>query len=100
MACSFGLSKGEVSALVVLLETEKWVRVGQLAKHLGKDRSVIQRELASLLEKGLLVRDQCNKEGGGYEYLYRARNKLMIKNTILRNSRKFCVMVKTSLERW
>jgi len=100
LGCSFGLSKSEVSALLVLLESEEWLIVAALATKLKKDRSVVQRELSSLLIKGLIERDQRNKIGGGFEYLYRAKDKSTIKKTILEKSRIFHDLIRKQVNSW
>lgn len=100
LQCSFGLSRLELSVLVALLGKEKWTNTGSLSAGLGKDRSVVQRGLTSLLKKGLAEREQSNKERGGYEYVYRARNKAEIKRRILSNTNAFCAMVRETVRGW
>lgn len=100
LGCAFGLSKREVSVLLRLLASGNWVPVAALASRAGRDRSVVQRALASLASKGLVERDHRNRERGGYEYVYRARDKQMIKREILGKSRAFAAMVAAEVERW
>ncbi len=100
LRCSFGLSKLEVSALLGLLEAGQWTTVAVLASRLERHRSVVQRGVSSLMAKGLVLRDQKNKPGGGYEYLYQAKDKRLIKDTIVKNSRTFCRMVQDVASTW
>jgi predicted transcriptional regulator len=100
VGCSFGLSKAQARALMSLLEEKDWAAVSALSSKMGKERSVIQRDLARLLAKGLIERDQANKAGGGYEYLYRAKDKMMLKKAILEKSRAFSVMVREAVRGW
>ena len=65
VACSFGLSKAEVGISWVSLKAKRWASVADIAASMKRDRSVVQRGLASLLRKGVVERDQANKEGGG-----------------------------------
>jgi predicted transcriptional regulator len=53
-----------------------------------------------LLIKGLVERDQANKPGGGYEFLYRAKDKAMLKRAILDKSAAFTSMVSDTVKRW
>lgn len=100
LRCSFGLSKLELSLMLALLGKNGWTSTGSLAKTLGKDRSVVQRGISSLMGKGLAEREQSNKERGGYEYVYRARDKEAIKKLILANARAFCKMVGDTVRSW
>jgi predicted transcriptional regulator len=100
VGCSFGLSKQEVAAFMSILGAKDWVSVVDLASSIKRDRSVIQRGLSSLLRKGLIEREQANKAGGGYEYLYRAKDKSQIKKAILEKSRAFSAMVREAAQEW
>jgi predicted transcriptional regulator len=100
LQCSFGLSRLELSVLLALLGKKTWASTSALALELGKDRSVVQRGISSLMGKGLAEREQSNKERGGYEYVYRAKGKDEIKGQILANSRAFCAMVRETVQGW
>ncbi len=100
LQCSFGLSKLELSVLLALLKKKEWTSTSSLAKSLRRDRSVVQRGISSLMGKGLAEREQSNKERGGYEYVYRAKDKNAIKKLILGNSQAFCLMVRETVRGW
>ncbi|VVC04223.1 Sugar-specific transcriptional regulator TrmB [Candidatus Bilamarchaeum dharawalense] len=100
LQCSFGLSKQEVSIFINLLGRKDWVTVAEISKIAKRDRSVVQRALTSLVDKTLVERDQKNKLGGGYEFLYRTKDKKMIKNAILEKSRAFSLMVQGQIRQW
>jgi predicted transcriptional regulator len=100
LQCSFGLSKLELSVFLALLKNKEWTSTSSLATRIRKDRSVVQRGIASLLKKGLAEREQSNKERGGYEYVYHAKNKQEIKKLILGNAQAFCAMVKETVRSW
>jgi predicted transcriptional regulator len=100
VGCSFGLSRQEVAAFMCLLGSKGWISVVGLSSCMKRDRSVVQRGLSSLLRKGLIEREQANKEGGGYEYLYRAKDKTQIKKAILAKSRAFSRMVQETTRGW
>jgi predicted transcriptional regulator len=100
LRCSFGLSKREVAVLLRLLEHGDWLPISGIARLSMRDRSVVQRALLLLVEKGLAERSQRNRAGGGYEYLYRARGKAELKKKILQKSRAFCQMVAGQVRQW
>jgi len=100
LRCSFGLSKLEVSVFMKILASRKYVSVSSLSTSLGRERSVVQRGLAGLMKKGLLQRDQSNKERGGYEFLYKAKDKDAIKSSIVAKSRGFCALVQKTVDDW
>ena len=100
LRCAFGLSKREVSVLLRLLESGGWLTVSGISARSGRDRSVVQRAILSLMRKGIVERDHHNRAGGGYEYVYRAADKKRIKKSILEKRRAFSTMVDESLRRW
>ncbi len=100
LRCSFGLGRREVSVLMKLLDDGGWLAVSAIAPLSGRDRSVVQRALTLLIERGLAERSQRNRERGGYEYLYRAKDKAAIKRTILEKSRAFCRLVAEEVRGW
>lgn len=100
LGCSFGLSKREVAVLLRMLEGGGWMPVWKIAAESRRDRSVVQRALFSLIKRGIVERSQHNRDGGGYEYLYRARDKSALKRAILEKSRLFCRMVAGQVRQW
>ncbi len=80
--------------------SEGWAPVSDVAAKTLRDRSVVQRSLQKLVEKGIAERSQRNRTGGGYEYLYRARDKAAIKRAIMEKSRMFCRMVGAQVREW
>lgn len=100
LRCSFGLSRLEVTVFMKLLKNKKYVSVSHLSATLGRERSVVQRGLAGLMKKGLAQRDQSNKDRGGYEFLYKAKNKDAIKSSIVEKSRGFCKIVQKTADDW
>jgi predicted transcriptional regulator len=116
LGCSFGLSKREVAVLLRLLHapdhgasgpkssgstaSEGWVPVSDIAAKTRRDRSVVQRTLQKLVEKGIAERSQRNRPGGGYEYLYKASDKKALKAAITEKSRMFCLKVAAQVREW
>jgi predicted transcriptional regulator len=100
LGCSFGLSKREVAVLLRLLHAREWVPVSDIAAKTRRDRSVVQRTLQKLVEKGIAERSQHNRPGGGYEFLYKARGKKALKAAITEKSRMFCLKVAAQVREW
>jgi predicted transcriptional regulator len=100
LKCSFGLTSAEVRILLRMLKKPGWTTVSDIARAAGKDRSVVQRSLSSMVKKQMVERDQKNKEHGGFEFLYRPKDKKAIKKAILENSRTFYNMVQGTVKSW
>jgi predicted transcriptional regulator len=100
LKCSYGLSKREAAVLLRLLGAGAWAPISRIAAQSGRDRSVLQRALFSLVKKGVVEREQRNRAGGGYEYLYRAKDKAAVKRAIREKSRHFCRMVDEAMGAW
>ncbi|MEW6722944.1 MAG: helix-turn-helix domain-containing protein [Candidatus Micrarchaeota archaeon] len=100
LGCSFGLSRREVSILLRMLDAGGWMPVSTLAARSRRDRSVVQRGLASLMERGLVMRDHRNRARGGYEFIYRAADKGKIRKAVLEKSARFSSMVEGRVRDW
>lgn len=71
MRCVFGIQTHETRTYLELLD-RPGSTVAEVADHLGKDRSSVNRSLTKLLEKGLVRREHRLLETGGYVYQYTA----------------------------
>lgn len=71
MRCVFGVQAHETATYRELLG-RPGSTVVELASHLEKDRSTVNRSLTTLLERGLVRREHRLLEGGGYVYQYTA----------------------------
>ncbi|MCI0503906.1 helix-turn-helix domain-containing protein [Candidatus Micrarchaeota archaeon] len=100
LGCSFGLTKREVAVLLCMLQGGGWMPVSKIARISQRDRSVVQRAILTLVNTGIVERSQRNREGGGYEYLYRASGKAALKRSILDKSRAFCARVAAQVRQW
>ncbi len=74
--------------------------VEAISKQVGKERSVVQKTMTKLLAKGLVHKEQHNKEGAGYEYLYCAKDKEAIKKEIKAKTARFCSIVNEEMKKW
>ncbi|WP_254272811.1 helix-turn-helix domain-containing protein [Haloarcula marina] len=71
MACVFGVQRHEVRTYLALLDAPGST-VEELASHLDRDRSNVNRSLSTLREKGLAERRRRLLDGGGHVYQYTA----------------------------
>lgn len=71
MSCVFGIEAHETRTYLVLLE-HPGSTVEELAAVLARDRSTVNRSLATLCDRGLARRDRRLLDGGGYVYQYTA----------------------------
>lgn len=69
MECVFGIQDHEIRTFFVLAELPGST-VAELADHLERDRSNVNRSLATLHDKGLVERERRLLDGGGYVYQY------------------------------
>ena len=71
LACVFGIQNHEVRTYLTLLD-HPGTTVEELAERLERDRSNVNRSLATLREKGLAERQRRLLDGGGHVYQYSA----------------------------
>ncbi|MDL5362871.1 helix-turn-helix domain-containing protein [Halalkalicoccus sp. NIPERK01] len=71
MGCVFGIQDHECRAYVELLDVPGST-VAELAEDLERDRSNVNRSLATLREKGLIERERRLLDSGGYVYQHTA----------------------------
>ncbi|MFB6123795.1 MAG: helix-turn-helix domain-containing protein [Haloferacaceae archaeon] len=71
LSCVFGIQNHESRTYLVLLDNPGST-VAELAERLDRDRSNVNRSLATLLEKGLAERERRLLDPGGYVYQYTA----------------------------
>jgi predicted transcriptional regulator len=71
MRCVFHIQNHETHTYLELLD-RPGSTVAELAGHLEKDRSSVNRSLTTLLEKGLVEREHRLLDTGGYVYQYTA----------------------------
>ena len=71
LACVFGVQDHESRTYLVLTE-RPGSTVAELATALDRDRSNVNRSLATLMDKGLARRERRLLDSGGYVYQYTA----------------------------
>ncbi|MFW9967666.1 MAG: helix-turn-helix domain-containing protein [Candidatus Thorarchaeota archaeon] len=81
LCCAFGLRNTEIDVYFSLISGPKTVK--EIATRIDRDRSTVQRVLASLKDKGLVEMDEQTFERGGYYYVYRAISTETVRGEIL-----------------
>ena len=98
LKCSLGLSNSQADAMKSMMQSRKTFTVEQLAERLGKDRSVAQRHLTALGEKGVVFRLQRNRDEGGYEFVYRTIERKELKRLLSEGVKQFTAQVETMIK--
>ncbi len=80
--CSFQINKTSYNTLMVLTGEKNKLRVEDITKKIGLERSGVQKAVKELLKKGLIKRSQRNLLNGGYVYVYSAIDKKEIKKRV------------------
>ena len=81
LCCAFGLRNTEIDVYFSLISGPKTVK--NIATRIDRDRSTVQRVLASLKDKGLVEMDEQTFDRGGYYYVYRAISTDTVRGEIL-----------------
>ncbi|WP_207586373.1 helix-turn-helix domain-containing protein [Halomontanus rarus] len=71
MSCVFGIEDHETRTYLAVLE-QPGCTIDELTGSLDRDRSTVNRSLATLDDRGLVSRDRRLLDGGGYVYQYTA----------------------------
>lgn len=80
--CSFSLNKTEYQTLLILLKQSEALSIGEIAKLVKLERSTVQKAISKLKDKDLVDRRQINLSGGGYHFIYAAKDHDEIKSEL------------------
>ena len=100
LRCSFVLNKTEYNVFMFLLKTDKWYSASNLGKIMNLDRTTVQKAIKKLTEKNLVTRHQENLDKGGYRFHYKIKNKLEIKQRMLKIVENWYNEVNKEISRW
>ena len=98
--CSLNLSKSDHNLFTFLLDNDDTFTVKSLAKKLNLDRTTIQKSVKKLQQAGILVQFQENLSPGGYRYMYKIKDKQLIKKKILEIVDGWTENVHKVIENW
>jgi len=99
IACSLGLKKSEYKVFEILLYGAH-VTVQDLSKELGLDRTTLQKVLKKFVDKDLVVRHQENLDNGGYIFVYKIRDKSILKKRINAAIDNWHETARHSVDKW
>lgn len=71
--------------------------INEIANKMNKDRSVAQRHMKKLGEKGVALRFQQNRDEGGYEFVYRTIEKKELRRLLFVGVKQFTSQVETMI---
>lgn len=99
--CGLGLSRADCKLMQFLIEyDEHEFTTEELAKKLGFNLSTVQRSVKKLHEKEVIYRKQENLSGGGYIFLYKSKEKKVIRKIIMDVVEGWVKKVKAEFDRW
>jgi len=98
--CSLGLTRAEYKVFKKYLRLKKEITLAELSEKTGLDRTTVQKASLKLIEKGLLSRFQHNRPRGGYEFLYKIKDKEEIRNKARSIVRAWWEIVDQGLNSW
>lgn len=98
--CSLSLSKSDYNLFMFLLENEDSFTVKSLSKSMNLDRTTIQKSVKKLLSSDILVQYQENLSPGGYRFIYKIKDKEVIKKKVLAIINNWTENVNTVIKNW
>ncbi|MFT4326558.1 MAG: MarR family transcriptional regulator [Candidatus Woesearchaeota archaeon] len=99
--CGLGLTKADYTLLMYLIDhNEEWQTTAFLAKETRLDQSTVQRSMKKLHEKEIVEKAQENLSGGGYTFIYKAKNKEHIKEIIVGIINNWSSHTVSQVEKW
>ncbi len=99
IACSLGLKKSEYRVFELLL-TSNHVTLKELAKKLDLDRTTLQKIFKNFVANELVERYQENLDNGGYIFVYKVKDKVLLKKRIHVAIDKWHDTARTAIEKW
>jgi predicted transcriptional regulator len=100
LQCSFNLNKTEYNLFIFMLEKEDSLCVSTIGEMTGKDRTTVQKAMKKLVSQELVLKHQVNLENGGYTFVYKIKNKDVLKNKMLEIVESWHKEVVNSVKSW
>jgi len=99
IACSLGLKKSEYKVFEALLHAEH-VTLKDLSKQLDLDRTTLQKVLKNFVNNDLVLRYQENLDNGGYVFVYKIKDKSILKKRIHIAIDKWHSTARQAIDKW
>ena len=100
LKCGLGLTRSEMRVFAHTLSSGEWLHTDAIAADLGIDQSTAQRAMKKLHEHGIVVRQQENREHGGYAFVYRALPREDIRKKLITILRSWLSRAEAEIARW
>jgi len=100
LTCSFSLNKTEYNLFTFLLDQTEQLCVSTIGEMTAKDRTTVQKAIKQLVAQGLVDKHQINLQTGGYTFVYKLKNKELIRSKMLDIVERWHKGVLQSIERW
>ena len=101
IACSLGLKKSEYKIFETLLANkDNHMTLKDMSKKLDLDRTTLQKVLKRFTENELVERFQENLDSGGYIFVYKIKDKAILKKRINKAIDGWYDTAKQSVEKW
>lgn len=97
--CNYNLNESEYQIFAEIIKSKKGLSVKELVEKVQKDRTTIQKILAKLLKRELLMKRQINLDRG-FMFVYFSKNKDDIVKEIEENVNSYFEKIKEGLEKW
>jgi len=99
--CGLNLTKVEFRIFEFLIKNDgEWFSAYDISNKLGIGLSTAQKAVKKLNNKNVLWQNQRNLEGGGYFFIYRIKNKLKLRETILDIVHNWIKKVEKEISSW
>jgi len=99
IACSLGLKKSEYKVFEALLSSDH-ITIQDLADKLKLDRTTLQKVLKNFVNNELVERYQENLDNGGYIFVYKIKEKTVLKKRIHSAIDKWYSTARHAVDKW
>lgn len=99
IACSLGLKKSEYKVFEELLYSDH-ITLKELSKRLRLDRTTLQKVLKNFISNDLVLRYQENLDNGGYVFVYKIKDKSILKKRINAALERWYDAARQSIDKW
>jgi len=98
--CGLSLGKSDFKIMQKLLYWKSFNDTKDIAKLTGFDITTVQRSVKKLFESEILLRKQINLKKGGYVFLYKVKDKKVLKKMLIEIINKWTTKTKTEILNW
>ena len=83
-----------------MLDKEESLCVSTIGEMTNKDRTTVQKAMKKLVSQELVLKHQVNLENGGYTFVYKIKNKDVLRNKMLEIVESWHNQVVKSIKSW